>query len=87
MEQGKAVIGTHISGVEQALGNTFAAQCLSEPNNPEDMAEKILKLYQQPELMATIGTYNAERIRTEFSVEQMVTKHLDLITTDLATVR
>jgi glycosyltransferase involved in cell wall biosynthesis len=84
MAQGKAVVGTHISGVEQALGNTYAKECLSEPNNPKDMAEKILKMYQQPELMAAIGAYNAKRIRTEFSVEQMVTKHLDLITKGLA---
>lgn len=84
MAQGKAVVGTHISGVEQALGNTYAKECLSEPKNPKDMAEKILKLYQQPELLDTIVTYNAERIRTEFSVEQMVNKHLDLITKGLA---
>lgn len=79
MEQGKAVVGTHISGVKQALGNTYVAQCLSEPNHPDDMAEKILKLYQQPELMSTIGAYNAARISTEFSVEQMVAQHLNLI--------
>jgi glycosyltransferase involved in cell wall biosynthesis len=86
MEQGKAVVGTHISGVEQALGTMYAAECLTQPNSPKDLAEKIVKLYQQPELMAAIGAYNAERIRTEFSVEQMVTKHLDLITVGLTKV-
>jgi glycosyltransferase involved in cell wall biosynthesis len=79
MEQGKAVVGTHISGVEQALGTTYAAQCLSQPNNPKDLADKLLNLYQQPQLMVAIGAYNADRIRTEFSVKQMVAKHLQII--------
>jgi glycosyltransferase involved in cell wall biosynthesis len=79
MEQGKAVIGTHISGVEQALGLKYAEQCLVQKNNSTDFAEKIIHLLAQPNLMNEIGQHNAERIKTEFSIEQMVEKHLQLI--------
>lgn len=79
MEQGKAVIGTHISGIEQALGLNYAEQCLVQPNDPEDFANKIIHILEKPDLMETIGQYNSERIKTEFSVEQMVEKHLNLI--------
>ncbi|GHB37224.1 glycosyltransferase family 4 protein [Mongoliitalea lutea] len=79
MEQGKAVIATNISGVMQALGTTYADICLSQPNNHCDLADKIMNLYQQPYLIKEIGIYNSNRITKEFSVEQMVTKHLQII--------
>jgi len=79
MEQGKVVIGTNISGVVQALGNKYNSQCLSEPNNAEDLANKILEIYKQPKLILEIGEYNSTRIKTRFSVEQMVNKHLNLL--------
>lgn len=79
MEQGKAVVGTHISGVEQALGMRYKDHCLSQPNNPQDLADKIIALYQQAELIAEIGVYNAQRIRSEFSVSKMAKEHLDII--------
>jgi glycosyltransferase involved in cell wall biosynthesis len=79
MEQGKAVIGTHISGIEQALGTKYVSQCLTPPNNPEILAKNILHLYQQPQLMNEIGAYNAKRIQTEFSIKQMVENYLKLI--------
>jgi glycosyltransferase involved in cell wall biosynthesis len=79
MEQGKAVVGTHISGVEQALGAAYKGICLSQPNNAQDLANKIMTLYEQPELIKEIGKHNRQRIETEFSVEQMVKGYLHLI--------
>ena len=79
MEQGKALVGTHISGIEQALGTAYKDICLSQPNNAEDLANKIIALYKQPTLIQEIGKYNRQRIDNEFSVEQMVKKHLELI--------
>ena len=81
MEQGKAVVGTHISGVEQALGTAYKDICLSQPNNAQDLANKIMALYKQPALIEEIGEHNRQRIDTEFSVEQMVKKHLNLLET------
>jgi glycosyltransferase involved in cell wall biosynthesis len=79
MERGKAVIGTHISGVEQALGINYKDFCLSNPNDPQDLADKIIKLYGQPELINEIGAHNAQRIKIDFSVEKMVKGYLELI--------
>ena len=79
MEQGKVVIGTNISGVVQALGNKYNTQCLSEPNNAEDLASKIISLYKKPSLLVEIGQYNKQRINTEFSVKKMAEAHLELI--------
>lgn len=79
MEQGKVVIGTNISGVEQALGNKYENQYLSEPNNAEDLASKIISLYEKPSLFVEIGQYNKQRINTEFSVKKMAEAHLKLI--------
>lgn len=79
MEQGKALIGTNISGIEQALGNRYKDICLSEPNNAQDLANKIMALYEQPQLVQEIGRHNAQRIKSEFSVEQMVDGYLQLI--------
>lgn len=79
MEQSKVVIGTNISGVVQALGNKYNSQCLSEPNNAEDLASKIISLYEKPSLLVEIGQYNKQRINTEFSVKKMAEAHLELI--------
>ena len=79
MEQGKAVIATNISGVVQALGNKYDNDCLSEPTNAEDLASKIISLYERPSLLVEIGQYNKQRINTDFSVKKMAEAHLELI--------
>jgi hypothetical protein len=79
MEQGKAVIGTQISGLAQALGTYYLELTFSKPNDPLQMASQIMKLYKQILLMAEIGKYNALCIKTEFSVDKMVLAHLNLI--------
>ena len=79
MEQGKAVIATNISGVVQALGNKYDNDCLSEPTNAEDLASKIISLYERPSLLVEIGQYNKQKINTDFSVKKMAEAHLELI--------
>ena len=79
MEQGKVVVGTNISGLRQAMGENYAERCLSEPNNPNSLAEKILGIINNNELRIEIGLYNERQILEEFSVEQMVNNYLDLI--------
>jgi len=83
MERGKAVVGTNISGLRQALGERYAKVCLSESNQPDDLASKIVDLLNNEELRKDIGLYNANRIRSEFSVEQMVHGYLNLTGADL----
>lgn len=79
MERGKAVVGTHIDGIEQALGTEFEQEVLVEPNNPSDFAKRILNLLNNSELRIKIGKYNGHRIINNFSVEQMAENHLKLI--------
>jgi len=79
MEQCKAVVGTNISGLRQAMGDRYENVCLSEPNNSNSLAEKILAIINNDELRGEIGHYNAKRIRKEFSVELMANSYLDLI--------
>ena len=83
MERGKAVVGTNISGVRQALGDTYSKQCLSEPNNPQNLAKKIIDLYDDKNLIHIIESYNLQRILNEFSPEKMAKAHLDLISTNI----
>ena len=47
MALGKPVVGTNISGIKQALGTEYGNYCLSEPNNPNDLAEKIIQLIRK----------------------------------------
>jgi glycosyltransferase involved in cell wall biosynthesis len=79
MEQGKAVIGTRISGIVQALGAQYADRIYSEPNNPESMARKIIHLLERPDLVLELNAYNKKRILNEFSVKKMVESHLKII--------
>ena len=79
MERGKAVIGTNISGILQALGDAYTIECLTKPNDPIDLANKILQLYTNPKLISEIGQYNKDRILNEFSVEKMANAHLEFL--------
>lgn len=79
MEQGKAVVATHIDGIEQALGTKFAQSVLVEPNNPKEFSKKILNILSNSELRVQIEQHNKNRIANDFSVEKMAKQHLDFI--------
>jgi glycosyltransferase involved in cell wall biosynthesis len=79
MEQGKAVIGTDISGIHQALGDKYKDFTIVEKDNAEMFSKKIIHLLSNKELKLEIGAYNKQRISSEFSVEGMVSKYLSLI--------
>jgi glycosyltransferase involved in cell wall biosynthesis len=86
MGQGKAVIGTSLSGVHQALGDRYADICLSKPNDPDDLAARILGLLRDAPLREKIARYNHDRIGTDFSVENMVRRYLGLVEQGLGKV-
>lgn len=79
MALAKPVVGTDISGMRQALGIDHYHYCLSEPNNPADLAQKIIHLLGNPELAQETGNFNLARIMDEFSIEDMVCFFLGLI--------
>jgi len=79
MALGRPVVGTDISGIRQALGTNHKQYCISQSNNPQDLAEKIIRLIEDRALAEKVGNSNLERIKQVFSVEGMVVFFLKLI--------
>ncbi len=79
MEQGKAVIGTNISGVRQALGEKYSSHTLTKPNSEKDLAQKVITLLQANAHVEEIGLYNKNRISDHFNVKKMADSYLSLI--------
>ena len=48
------------------------ASLYAEPNNPEDMADKIESLLEDPEARTRMGTYGRKRVETELSWDHQV---------------
>ena len=74
MALGKAVVGTDIPGNSEALTRTYQDMCLAEPQNPEDLAAKIIRLLENEGLRKELGAFNAKRIIEHYNVEQMLEK-------------
>ena len=70
MALGKPVVGTDIPGMREALGHGHE-DFLSPPGNEGELASKILKLIENPEMRTRIGLRNKHRIESEFAVDQM----------------
>ncbi|WP_157962218.1 glycosyltransferase family 4 protein [Winogradskyella aurantiaca] len=79
MERGKTVVGTHISGMEQALGLKYKKHVLVPPNDYKTFSDKVLGILRDPKLKQDIGDYNKKRISSEFSVQKMADTHLKLV--------
>ena len=74
MALGKAVVGTDIPGNSEALTRTYQNVCLAAPQNPEDLAVKIIHLLENEALRKKIDAFNANRIIEHYNVEQMLEK-------------
>lgn len=73
MGMGLPVIATNIGGsLDQVLDGVTGL--LIPPGNPEALAEAIEKLAKNPELRRQMGIAGAERLRRDFSLEEMVGK-------------
>ena len=79
MAHGRAVVGTDISGVRQALGERYADACLVPPHRSDLFADNIVRLLTDDALRKEIEMANRERIKNEFSVESMAQGYVDLI--------
>lgn len=49
-----------------------------EPNNPNKLAEKILQLYENPNIAQKMGEAGYKRVTTVFTMEKYVNEHLNL---------
>jgi glycosyltransferase involved in cell wall biosynthesis len=73
MGMGKPVVATAIGGsLDQIVDGETGF--LVPPGNPTALADKILTLAENPELMKRMGEAGMERARTHFDVRQMVEK-------------
>ncbi len=72
MSVGKAVVATDIPGDREALSEKFEQYTLSIPNNPDDLAKKMIKVLEDKQLANDIGAFNKQRIETEYTLEGMV---------------
>ena len=79
MAMSRAVVGTDIPGMRQALGDACAERCLAQPHSASDLAERIVTVLEDPELRSELGAANFRRVKEEFSVEKMGFAYLRLI--------
>jgi glycosyltransferase involved in cell wall biosynthesis len=83
MALGLPVLGTNISGMRQAIGETASDSCLSPAGDWSDLASKIALRINNPELRIQEGSRNRNRIRDDFSLKNMSLQSLQSIKTAL----
>jgi glycosyltransferase involved in cell wall biosynthesis len=68
MSAGKPVIGTRVGGIPEIIEDGVNGY-LVEPKNSEQIAEKVIHLFQEEEILQALGR-NARKRAEEFSIEQ-----------------
>jgi glycosyltransferase involved in cell wall biosynthesis len=82
MAAGKAVVASDLPGIRDAFGPNSDG-VLVPPGDHVRFAEILLELLRNKDKREYIGAANLARIRTEFSVERMAERHLEIIRTSL----
>jgi phosphatidylinositol alpha-1,6-mannosyltransferase len=70
---GKPVIGSKMSGIEEAVADGVSG-ILIEPDNIEQISEAILKLYNDEELRKKLGEQGKNRVERDFLMENQIQK-------------
>jgi glycosyltransferase involved in cell wall biosynthesis len=78
MAAGKAIVASNLPGIRDALGPD-AGDVLVRPGDHVRFAEALLDLLRNKEKREALGAANRARIQTEFSVQRMAERHLDII--------
>lgn len=73
MMTGKPVVATDVGGIREALGE---CGLLIRPRQPEQLAEKLLILLENPELCAKLGEEARQRALNYFTIEKVVQEYL-----------
>jgi len=71
MALGRAVVGTDIPGMRQALGEADADFVYAPPHDADTLARKLIYLLQNPDKRNEIGDRNLQRIKQDFSIDGM----------------
>ena len=67
---GKTVVGTAVDGTPEIICDGVDGY-LVEPRNPMQLAEKMNKLIENPEMRESMGIQAVKRYQEEFSFEKM----------------
>jgi glycosyltransferase involved in cell wall biosynthesis len=78
MAHRRPIVGTAIPGIIET-GIDHHPRQLSPPQNEAKLAENILWMLQNPENASEIGQKNFEIIKSNFSVEDMVSKTMKVV--------
>jgi len=73
----KPVIGSNTGGMAEAIIDDTTG-FLIEPNNLNDLVEKILFLYNNKEKREQLGEKGYRRVITEFTWDKIVNKYINL---------
>lgn len=79
MALAKAVVGTDIPGMRQALGEIESERLLAAPGDAAGLAGKIVAVLKDRDERLRIGAGNRRRIEQEFSIDKMTHFFLHLI--------
>ena len=74
MMTGKAVVATDVGGVKEAIGD---CGIVVRPRNPEQFANALVLLLEQPSLRETIGKEARERALNYFAIERALELYSD----------
>jgi len=77
MANGLPIVATKISSIEEATGSAY--DFLVPIKSPQIFTDKIIALLSDPGSMDQIGLQNQERIKSDYSVDQMVESYIKLI--------
>ena len=75
MALGKPVVSTAVGGVTEVAEHEKHA-LLVPARSPEALADGLVRLMEDPALRIRLGAAAAERIRSEFSHDSMIDRHL-----------
>jgi glycosyltransferase involved in cell wall biosynthesis len=79
MALGKCVLGTDISGMRQAIGDSASGRLLAPAGDFNRLAELMAEFASSSPLRDAVGEKNLARIQSEFTVEKMTREVLQTI--------
>ena len=77
MAFGLPVVATHVGGLPEVVEDGVTG-ILVPPKDSKALAEALLQLLRDPDLSARMGQAGRERVRSEFTVDRIVSQTLDV---------
>ncbi len=71
MASGKPVVVSDVPGIREVIDDGVEG-LLADPINPEDVAERMRELLQDPEARRRMGSRGRRKVEERFSVERVV---------------